>query len=397
MKKNSLSWSISLALLGGAVALVPHSVVFAEEAPAPYTLKIISHGEGNPQADNDTPVGMQQNRRVDVSLKTKVPVRVPDLPAPVAAAAKPAAVLRDGEEVPEPERVDSGGGTFWVSEDPTSFKKLLGLEVPEKVNLIADGELENPVQFLIATNYGKFIDRWQVLILAEGSAVDDEPLYSFDGALSGSMTKVEWKGEFASGRQLQTGDKYDVALRVYDEDGNFDQIASSGMAVVSDGQIADNSADLIENLAITKLRVDLKDMSREFVQQSISVAGSTVVLRGTDLAEVQSVDINGEQVAIEEDESFAIEYILPPGDHQFNVNSMRKSGEESRHRLDVEVKPGHFFIVGLADLTVGENSIRGSVEPLAADDDHFGGDIFVDGRLAFYLKGKVQGLSLIHI
>ena len=74
MKKNSLSWSISLALLGGAVALVPHSMVFAEEAPAPYTLKIISHGEGNPQADNDTPVGMQQNRRVDVSLKTKVPV-----------------------------------------------------------------------------------------------------------------------------------------------------------------------------------------------------------------------------------------------------------------------------------------------------------------------------------
>ena len=51
MKKNSLSWSISLTLLGGAVALVRPSVVFAEETPAPYTLKIISHGEGNPHHD----------------------------------------------------------------------------------------------------------------------------------------------------------------------------------------------------------------------------------------------------------------------------------------------------------------------------------------------------------
>jgi len=397
MKKNSLSWSISLTLLGSTVALVPHSVVLAEEAPAPYTLKIITHGEGDPQAENATPAGLQQNRRVDVSLKTRVPVKVPELPVPAAEAAKPVAVLRGGEEILNPERLGRGSGTFWVSEDPTSFKKLLGLEVPEKVSLTAGGVLENPVHFLIATNYGKFIDRWQILILAEGSAVDDEPLHSFDGALSGSMTNVEWNGEFASGRQLQAGDKYDVALRVYDEDGNFDQIVSSGITVDSDNlsPVANNPVDLIENLAITKLRVDLEDMSREFVQQSISVAGSTVVLRGTDLAEVQAVDINGEQVAIAEEDSFAIEYILPPGDHQFNVSSVRKSGEESHHQLNVEVKPGHFFIVGLADLTVGENSISGSVEPLAADDDHFGGDLFVDGRLAFYLKGKVKGKYLI--
>jgi len=72
MNKNSLSWSISVALLGGVVALVPQSAAFAEEASAPYTLKIITHGEAEPQADNDTPAGLQQNRRVDVTLKTQV-------------------------------------------------------------------------------------------------------------------------------------------------------------------------------------------------------------------------------------------------------------------------------------------------------------------------------------
>ncbi len=397
MKKNLLSWSISLVLVGAVAGQVPETAMQVEEAPAPYTLKIITKGEGVPQADNDTPEGLQQNRRVDVTLKTKVPVKVPDVPAPVAAAAKPVAVLRDGEQFVSSNRTERRGGTFWVSEDPTSFNKLLGIKVPAKVNLGADESLENPVQFLIDTNYGKFIDRWQILIFAEGSAIDDEPLYSTEGALTGSTTLVEWNGEFFSGRRLRAGDKYNVAVRVYDKEGNYDQIAASDLEIVSEVQqrIADSTIDLAENPAIKNLQKDLEGISQEFVRQSISVAGSTVVLRGTDLDEVQTVEVNGERIAVANGDSFAIEYILPPGDHEFNVSSVHKSGEENTRRLDVEVKPGHFFIVGLADLTVGENSISGSVEPLAVDDEHFGGDIFVDGRLAFYLKGKVKGKYLI--
>ena len=396
MKKNSLNWSISMVLLGGTTGLLPQAAVFAEEAPAPYTLKIINHGEAAPQADNNTSAGRQQNRRVDVTLKTKVPV-APELPAPVAAAARPVAVLRNSDDDVISNRTESGGGTFWVSEDPTSFDRLLGLEVPANVNLGTGNSFEKPVQFSIATNYGKFIDRWQILILAQGSEIDDEPLYTFDGTLTGIMTQVEWNGEFFSDRQLQVGDKYDVAVRVYDKDGNFDQIASRAISIVEEdhSEALDNTSDLVDNPAIKNLRKNLKDSGQKFIRQSISVAGSTVVVRGTDLAEVRTVAVNGEQVAFDEDDSFAVEYILPPGDHEFNVSSRRRSGEEINRRLDVEVKPGHFFIVGLADLTVGENSIRGSVEPLAADDDHFGGDLFVDGRLAFYLKGKIKGKYLL--
>ena len=403
MKKNSLSWSISFALFGTAITLVPQLDVHTAEvecdhgdceAPAPYTLKIITHGEGDPKAANDTPAGLQQNRRVDVTLETKVPGK--ETPPPAAAAAKPVAVLSDRRDPDDPEGAENGG-TFWVSEDPTSFNKLLGLEVPEKVSLGSDGALENPVQFSIATNYSNYIDRWQILILPEGSDLTVEPLYSVDGVLSGSKTTVEWNGEFIAGDRLQAGDKYDVALRVYNKKGYFDQIASRTIAVVSEGgqETADNSGDLESRLELTYLRDELEQISQEFVSQSIPVAGSTVVLRGTDLDGVQTVDVNGEKIAVAGDDSFAIEYILPPGDHEFNVRSRRKSGEESSRTLDVEVKPGHFFVVALADVTVGENSISGSVEPLAADDDHFGGDIFVDGRLAFYLKGKVKGKYLI--
>ena len=117
------------------------------------------------------------------------------------------------------------------------------------------------------------------------------------------------------------------------------------------GQTLDDSADSAEELSIRNLRDNLNDFNQEFIRSSIPVKGSTVVVRGTDLAEVQTVDVNGEEIAVANDDSFALEYILPPGDHEFKINSKRKSGEQSSHRLDVEVKPGHFFIVGLADLT----------------------------------------------
>ena len=53
------------------------------EAPAPYKLKIITRGEGAPQASNKTPEGLQQNRRVDVGISTKVPV--PEVPVTTTA------------------------------------------------------------------------------------------------------------------------------------------------------------------------------------------------------------------------------------------------------------------------------------------------------------------------
>ncbi|KAG1654011.1 hypothetical protein GQR58_025277 [Nymphon striatum] len=52
-------------------------------------------------------------------------------------------------------------------------------------------------------------------------------------------------------------------------------------------------------------------------------------------------------------------------------------------------------MVGLADVTVGEGKVTGNLESLSDGDKHLDGDIFVDGRLAFYLKGKIKGKYLV--
>lgn len=396
MNKNILSWSIAWGLLGSAFGLLQVDS-FAEEikcglddceTPAPYTLKIITHGEGAPRAANDTPAGLQENRRVDVKLSTRVPTKK----LPVAAAARTAAVQRDGDDL-----AGVGGGTFWISRDPTSLAQVLGLKVPASVTLTENGTLENPIRLSIGTNYGAFIDRWQILFLAKGSAIDGKPLHVIEGRLDGALTEIEWSGELGNSRFASVGDEFDVAVRVYDKDGNFDQTSSSSIKFTSAQKVAGSDYnDLkVEDVSVKSLSEKLSDYNQEFAQQSIVVSGSTVVLRGRDLSEVQVVDVNGEKITVAGDNSFAAEYILPPGDHDFEITATRKSGEEVDRKLTVEVKPDYFFIVGLADLTVGENTVSGSIEPLAVDDQHYGGDLFVDGRLAFYLKGKVKGKYLL--
>lgn len=394
MRMNSLSWSIGLVLVGGSFGVGVHNNSFAEEvncdlgkceAPAPYTLKIISRGEGVPQAENKTPEGLQQNRRVDVGLSTTVPVKV------VEASAKAAGVSLDGDGM------QTGGGKFWVSRDPTTIEKVLGVKVPTTVTLASDGGLENPVKISLGTNYTAFVERWQLLVLPEGGAIDSEPLFTTEGALAGRQTDIEWDGILASGKQIASGDKFELALRVYDSAGNYDQSASRTIEIRSATQEVNSSATVkaIEDISVKGLREETGEYSEGFARQSVAVSGSTVVLRGTELSGVQSVEVNGEEITVIADNQFVAEYILPPGDHDFEIKAKRKSGEEFSRKLDVEVKPGYFFIVGLADLTVGENEVSGSIEPLAVDEHHYGNDIFVDGRLAFYLKGKVKGKYLI--
>ncbi|MEM7421467.1 MAG: hypothetical protein AAF364_17355 [Pseudomonadota bacterium] len=92
--------------------------------------------------------------------------------------------------------------------------------------------------------------------------------------------------------------------------------------------------------------------------------------------------------------TFATEQHLPIGAHEFVVNVNDGDVETTDRKLGVNVAGKHFFMVGLANITVGENDLSGSVEALG-EDDHFDEDVWVDGRLAFYLKGKVKGKYLI--
>jgi len=390
MRKNSLSSAVGLALLGSSVVYFSHSQARDQvrndqsdcledecEQSAAYSLKIISRGEGVPKASNDTPAGRQQNRRVDVSLGRQLRVANSD---------------DKKQQLPADQSTGGAGGNYWISKNPTVLKQQLAINLPATATA-ENGSFESPVKISVLTNYSHFIDRWQLRIMPVGSSVDAAPLHILQGRLNGVATDIEWNEI----NGLSVGDKFDVALRVFDNNGNYDQTASRTIEIVAKkaDTVAEKQSAQTDEVSLKSLDQRLAEYTRDFAYQSIAVSGSTVTVRGQSLTDARSVEVNGEKVSLSSDDRFAVEYILPPGDHEFDVVTKRKSGEETGTKLNVEVKPDYFFMVGLADLTAGENRVSGSLEPLMVDEDHYGGDIFVDGRLAFYLKGKVRGKYLL--
>ena len=92
---------------------------------------------------------------------------------------------------------------------------------------------------------------------------------------------------------------------------------------------------------------------------------------------------------------FVIEKLLPEGQHNFDIGITDNKQETYHKPLAVNLKNKYLFMVGLADVTVGEGKVTGNLESLSDGDKHLDGDIFVDGRLAFYLKGKIKGKYLV--
>lgn len=65
-----------------------------------------------------------------------------------------------------------------------------------------------------------------------------------------------------------------------------------------------------------------------------------------------------------------------------------KEEEPSSAAFEVEMS------VGIIDLTIGKTDVSGNVEPIT-DSDEYQKEVYVNGRIAFYLKGKIKGKYLL--
>ncbi|MBT8143846.1 MAG: OmpA family protein, partial [Gammaproteobacteria bacterium] len=129
--------------------------------------------------------------------------------------------------------------------------------------------------------------------------------------------------------------------------------------------------------------------------QRIPVNGSRVRINGQDIAGNIGLRINGDPVPLDSSGRYAVEYLVPVGEHNFDVELVNDQGSVTqRSRLPVEVSGEHIFLVALADLTLSDNNVSGSIEPTSGD-RKYDDDMLVEGRLAFYLKGKIKGKYLV--
>ncbi len=235
---------------------------------------------------------------------------------------------------------------------------------------------ENPVRFRIYTNYRSFIARAEVRVFAEGQSVRDLPLAVIAMNEDGS---AQWQPDFtpfsAPVRQLQ------YLVRVYDQSGRFDETAPQPLWVVDRVETSaagdDSGEELLAGYGESRI-----------ASRNIPLKGGTVEAYGSAIPAGYGVWLAGHAVPVDGQGKFIAEEILPEGMQSVEVAVLDPAGNGELYLRDLELKTSDWFTVGIADLTLSAHATSGPADLVAPDKPRYSDDASLEGRLAFYTRGK---------
>ncbi|MDK2847643.1 MAG: hypothetical protein PWP34_996 [Desulfuromonadales bacterium] len=236
--------------------------------------------------------------------------------------------------------------------------------------------VENLVRFRLYSNYRSFIKRAEVRIFEKEQSVRDVPLAVVELNADGF---AQWQPECEAPSTPACELAY--LVRVYDEAGHFDETAVQPLWVV-------DSIDAVEAEADPDKELLAGYGESRLARQNIPLNGGTVQAFGSAIPEGFNVWLAGYAVPVDAQGRFIAEEILPPGMHSVEVAVLDEGGSGQLYLRDLELKKNDWFTVGIADLTLSGSSTSGPAELVAPDNDHYDESAGIDGRLAFYTKGK---------
>ncbi|MGB3212033.1 MAG: OmpA family protein [Desulforhopalus sp.] len=243
---------------------------------------------------------------------------------------------------------------------------------------------ENRVDFRLYTNYRTFIKRAEVRIFDEEQSVRDTPLAITAMNSSGD---AHWLADFdsysAPGRALK------FLVRVYDEYERFDETMPQPLWLI-------DQVDPVVVLANPNRELLAGYGASRIASQTIQLhGGGTVQAYGKAIPEGHSVWLAGFPVPVDGKGKFVAEEILPEGLHTVEVAVLDQSGNGELFLRDLNFDRNDWFTVGIADSTLSGNKTNGPAKILSPDNPRYSEDMSLQGRLAFYTKGKLDnGWSL---
>lgn len=296
------------------------------------------------------------------------------------------------------------GGVVWATEDPNLGAPVLNAAAPAYAAF--DGtRIVKPLHFIVYSNYPAFIKRAEVLVFKATDADMIAPIARIDVPL-GAVSEVDWDGGVPADVGLKLGDELIYVVRAYGANDQYDETFPRRFQLVTPAE-QERGTQLLRANTEKQVGLALSDeeaIRRSLTQgvfgadglarQNISINGSRIRIQGRNIGSGVGVKINGQTHPVDQEGKLLAEYLVPLGKHDFALNLTAPRGAKIEETMTVDVTGRYMFMVGIADLTASTGGVSGSVEPLA-EADRFDKDFLVDGRLAFYLKGKIKGKYLI--
>jgi flagellar motor protein MotB len=240
--------------------------------------------------------------------------------------------------------------------------------------------VNQPVQFRMYDNYSSFIERAEIRIFGAEQSLQDAPLAVVSVDEAGS---VEWQpgAESLAGPAREL--KY--VLRAYDAKGHFDETEAASLWLYrewpSDGEPA---ADAPSHELLAAYG------ENDLAHQHIPIGGGLVKVQGSGVPAGHTVWMAGRQVPVDPNGNFAAEEILPNGAHTVEVAVLDDAGNGSLYLRDLELKRKDLFYLLHADVTLSETRSSGPIEAQQGEDAQQPFDSWLDGRLAFFVNGKLN-------
>lgn len=296
------------------------------------------------------------------------------------------------------------GGVIWATEDPGLGRPQYSISAPSLV-AFENNKIVKPINFYSFNNYSGFIQRAEILIYRAIDVDLISPIATIP-LQAGEVSETLWDGAIAENLNLRQGDELVYIVRAYDANGAFDETYPSRMQLVKPG-IEERGLQLIQDNASKKTgesvgveeavrlsQIDNIFGQNQLRQQNIPIYGSRIRIQGRNIPESGNVTINGQNQPVDLERKLVAEYLVPIGSYQFDVAVSGLAPQPISYKLDIDVSGKYMFAVAIADFTASGSSTTDSVVPVVGG-DAYEDSFILEGRLAFYLKGKVKGKYLI--
>ncbi len=246
------------------------------------------------------------------------------------------------------------------------------LSAVANVPAAAPGEL---VKFFTHTNYARNIDMAEILLYSEGGSRDNTPYLRLPVKLG---EPVLWTPS------LQDQGNYRFVLRVYAKNGRWDETLVQNLRITraKEGRAYNKTDDDERSGAVF-------DNMR--VVSNINVRGATITVSGKNVPPGATVELFGMNIPVDASGKFVAETIVPEGTTKVGYTIRLADGSSQKIERDVEIKRQDHFLVAIADITGGHRSWNNEANVAALQGERADTrNEYVDGRLAFYYKGKLS-------
>lgn len=368
----------------------------------PSVFTAAGYADTRPVASNDTLEGWAQNRRTEIKVTYEEAKNTPppppgppvivervvkqDICAPAQSSNAPFSISVDGVPIDgdttqtEADRqrcvdVALDKADIQVKYDPLNVQPALN--VWSASGPVGRGQ---PAQFKTYTNYAFWLRKAEIRVFVQGQMTSDKPLAVMPVSIGG---EVSWTPPQIAGEELA------YVLRVYDAQGRFDETTPKLLQILDRPDPA-QTADRVSREALSGWGENSLQV------RNIQASGGSVTVSGERVRPGETVAVMGMDVPVDQQGKFVFRQILPSGPHRVDVAVRAADGRLAKFERNLSIADQDWFYMAVADLTAGRGRTTGPASLVAIDqNDHYEKRTTVDGRLAFYLKGKIKGEYLL--